>query len=117
MPSMRQESRFSYSHLMWSNPDVVGLFSINVVSFSRNVVLRRLLFSRNSVSKPRMLSVRADYVLSSLHIRQKSRTSTLSAPPGDFRPEGSGRNRSNGENIVGAGGCDFDGAFHNAADL
>jgi hypothetical protein len=26
--------------LMWSSPDVVGLFSINVVSFSRNVVLR-----------------------------------------------------------------------------
>jgi hypothetical protein len=50
---------------MWSSPDVVGLFSINVVSFSRNVVLRGLLFSRNSVSNPRMLSVRAVYVLSS----------------------------------------------------
>ena len=51
--------------LMWSSPDVIGLFSNNVVSFSHNVVLRRLLCSLNSVSKPRMLSVRAVYVLSS----------------------------------------------------
>jgi len=35
--------------LMWSSPDIVGLFSINVVSFSRNVVLRGLLFSPNLV--------------------------------------------------------------------
>src|SRR5208282_6836666 len=54
--------------LIWSSPDVVGLFSINVVSFSRNVVLRGLLFSLNSVSKPRMLSVRTVYVFSSLHL-------------------------------------------------
>src|SRR5438093_1029305 len=53
---------------MWSSPDVVGLFSNNVVSFSRNVVLRGLLFSINLVSKPRMLSVRGDYVLSSLQV-------------------------------------------------
>jgi hypothetical protein len=53
---------------MWSSPDVIGLFSINVVSFSSNVVLRGLLFSINLVSKPRMLSVRGDYVLSSLHL-------------------------------------------------
>src|SRR5260370_26914592 len=53
---------------MWSSPDVVGLFSNNVVSFSRNVVLRDHLFSVNLVSKPRMLSVRGDYVLSSLHV-------------------------------------------------
>jgi len=53
---------------MWSSPDVVGLFSINVVSFSRNVVLRDLLFSLNSVSKPRMLSVRTVYVLSSYEV-------------------------------------------------
>src|SRR5208283_2836474 len=53
---------------MWSSPDVIGLFSNNVVSFSRNVVLGELLFSINLVSKPRMLSVRAVYVLSSLHI-------------------------------------------------
>ena len=51
MPSKRQESRFSYSHLMWSSPDVVGLFSINVVSFSRNVVLSDPLFSPNVVWK------------------------------------------------------------------
>src|ERR1700730_996500 len=53
---------------MWSSSDVIGLFSNNVVSFSRNVVLRVLLFSLNSVLKPRMLSVRADYVLNSLHL-------------------------------------------------
>src|SRR5208337_4834170 len=53
---------------MWSRADVIGLFSNNVVSFSRNVVLRELLFSLNSVSKPRMLSVRTVYVLSSLHL-------------------------------------------------
>src|SRR5262245_1092017 len=34
----RRESRFSPFSLMWSSPDVIGLFSINVVSFSRNVV-------------------------------------------------------------------------------
>src|SRR5271166_738299 len=54
---------------MWSRADVIGLLSNNVVSFSRNVVLRDHLFSLNSVSKPRMLSVRADYVLSSLQLR------------------------------------------------
>ena len=53
---------------MWSRADILGLFSLNVVSFSRNVVLRVLLFSLNSVLKPRMLSVRADYVLSSLQV-------------------------------------------------
>src|SRR5208337_3926095 len=53
---------------MWSSPDVVGLFSNNVVSFSSNVVLSDPLFSLNSVWKPRMLSVRADYVLSSLQL-------------------------------------------------
>src|SRR5208337_2514480 len=54
------------SHL--GRADVVGLFSNNVVSFSSNVVLRDPLFSLNLVSKPRMLSVRGDYVLSSLHV-------------------------------------------------
>src|SRR5260221_4533735 len=53
---------------MWSSPDVVGLFSNNVVSFSRNVVLRDILFSVNLVSKPRMLSVRTVYVLGSLQL-------------------------------------------------
>ena len=33
--------------LMWSRPDVLGLFSINVVSFSPNLVLRGLSFSIN----------------------------------------------------------------------
>jgi hypothetical protein len=51
--------------LMWSSPDVIGLFSNNVVSFSRNVVLSGLSFSLNVVWKRAMLSVRAVYVLSS----------------------------------------------------
>jgi len=42
---------------MWSRADVIGLFSNNVVSFSRNVVLSGPSFSPNVVSKPRMLSV------------------------------------------------------------
>jgi hypothetical protein len=36
---------------MWSRADVIGLFSNNVVSFSRNVVLVELLFSINLVPK------------------------------------------------------------------
>jgi hypothetical protein len=51
--------------LMWSRADVIGLFSNNVVSFSRNVVLSDASFSLNLVLKPRMLSVRAVYVLRS----------------------------------------------------
>jgi len=35
--------------LMWSRADVIGLFSNNVVSFSRNVVLSGLSFSVNVV--------------------------------------------------------------------
>jgi len=50
---------------MWSSPDVIGLFSNNVVSFSRNVVLSGPSFSLNVVWKRAMFSVRADYVLSS----------------------------------------------------
>jgi hypothetical protein len=53
---------------MWSRADVFGLFSNNVVSFSRNVVLRGASFSLNLVLKPRMLSVPADYVLGSLQL-------------------------------------------------
>jgi hypothetical protein len=53
---------------MRSRADVIGLFLINVVSFSRNVVLSGLSFSVNSVLKQRMLSVRAVYVLSSLQL-------------------------------------------------
>jgi hypothetical protein len=58
---------------MWFRADILGLFSLNVVSFSRDVVLRVLLFSLNSVLKPRMLSVRADYVLSSLQLGSATR--------------------------------------------
>jgi hypothetical protein len=58
--------------LMWSRADVIGLFSNNVVSFSRNVVLSDPLFSLNSVSKPRMLSVRTVYVLGSLQLGLQS---------------------------------------------
>ena len=36
----RRESRFNPFSLMWSSPDVIGLFSNNVVTFSRNVVLK-----------------------------------------------------------------------------
>ena len=53
---------------MWSSPDVVGLFSINVVSFSSNVVLRGLSFSLKVVWKRAMFSVRTVYVLNSLHV-------------------------------------------------
>src|SRR5271165_5495231 len=53
---------------MRSRADVLGLFSNNVVSFSSNVVLSGLSFSINSVPKPRMLSVRSVYVLSSLQL-------------------------------------------------
>jgi hypothetical protein len=48
-----------------------------VVSFSRNVVLGELLFSINLVSKPRMLSVRGHYVLSSLHLGGSPRPSRM----------------------------------------
>ena len=43
-------------------------FSNNAVSFSLNSVLSDASFSINLVPKPRMLSVRAVYVLSSLHL-------------------------------------------------
>jgi hypothetical protein len=53
---------------MWSSPDVISLFANNVFSFSRNVVLSGLSFSINVVLKRAMLSVPADYVLSSLQV-------------------------------------------------
>jgi hypothetical protein len=43
---------------MWSRADVISLFSINVVSFSRNLVLSGPSFSINVVWKRAMLSVR-----------------------------------------------------------
>ena len=42
--------------LMWFWPDIAGLFSINVVTFSTNVISKGPLFSLNVVPKPRMLS-------------------------------------------------------------
>ena len=60
--------RRRHSHTLWFLADVVGLFSINVVSFLRNVVLRDALFSANLVPKrgcyrfePIMFSVRYTY--------------------------------------------------------
>src|SRR5271166_1669318 len=44
---------------MWSRPDILGLFSINVVSFSRNVVLSALSFSANVVRDGRCFRARA----------------------------------------------------------
>ena len=73
---------------MWSSPDVIRSVSINVVSFSRNVVLSGLSFSLNSVSQPRMLLVRAVYVLSGYthykwanRRRQPARRSPKLKPP------------------------------------
>ena len=63
--------------LMWSRADVIGLFSINVVSFSRNVVLKAPLFSLNLVPKTPMLSVRTVYVLGSLHLPQQRKLPTF----------------------------------------
>ena len=62
---------------MRSSADVLGLFSINVVSFSPNLVLRGLLFSNNVVPKPRILSVRAVYILSSLQLNVSGSSSLL----------------------------------------
>ena len=57
---------------------VVGLFANNVVSFSSNVVPEGRLFSINSVSKPRMLSVPAVYVLGPLHLKTARECNGLS---------------------------------------
>jgi hypothetical protein len=46
-----------HSQSFWFLAEVIGLFSINMVSFSRNVVLRDPLFSLNVVWKRAMLSV------------------------------------------------------------
>ena len=53
---------------MWVLADVVGLFSINVGSFSRNVGRSERIFSANVGQKPRMLSGPAVYVLGPLQI-------------------------------------------------
>jgi hypothetical protein len=49
--------------VMWSRADILGLFSNNVVSFSRNLVLKSLLFSINVVRKWAMFLGQAIYVL------------------------------------------------------
>jgi hypothetical protein len=40
------------SQLMWSAPDVIGLFSLNLVSFSPNVAPSAQIYSINLVPKP-----------------------------------------------------------------
>ncbi len=54
---------------MWVLADVVGLFSIKVGSFSRNVGRSGPIFLANLVSKPWMLSDRVVYVLRPLQLR------------------------------------------------
>ena len=54
--------------MRWFLVDVLGLFSIIVVSFSINLVLGDRIFSINLVPKQRMFSVPAIYVLSPLHL-------------------------------------------------
>jgi hypothetical protein len=54
--------------LMWSSPDVIGLFPNNVGPFSRNVVLSGPSFSINLVQKLRMFLGQAIYVLGPLHL-------------------------------------------------
>ena len=57
--------------MRWFLVDVLGLFSIIVVSFSINLVLGDRIFSNNVVPKPRMFSVPVICVLGSLHIGHK----------------------------------------------
>jgi hypothetical protein len=44
---------------MWSSADILGLFSLNVGSFSRNVVLSSPSFSLNVVRDGRCFQARA----------------------------------------------------------
>ena len=54
---------------MWAEADILGLFSNNVVSFSRNVVLRRPLSQRIWSRNEQMFSGRERFcVLGPLHI-------------------------------------------------
>jgi hypothetical protein len=53
---------------MWVVADVVGLFSINVGSFSRNLGRSVRIFSANVGQKHRMLSGPASYVLGPLQL-------------------------------------------------
>ncbi len=56
------------SRLMWVLADVVGLFSIIVGPFSRNVGRSARIFSANLGRKRQMLSGPANYVLRPLHL-------------------------------------------------
>jgi hypothetical protein len=60
--------------LMWFRSDIIGLFSNNVVSFSRNVVLGELLFSINLV--PKRGCCRFEPIMFSVPMKP-----TLSSPP------------------------------------
>ena len=61
-------SAANHSRIMWALADVVGLFSINVGPFSRNVGRDHRIFSANVVPNRRMLSGRPSYVLGPLQV-------------------------------------------------
>jgi hypothetical protein len=65
--------------VMWSRADILGLFSNNVVSFSRNLVLKSLLFSINVVRKWAMFLGQAIYVLGPLQLRKAGTRALLGA--------------------------------------
>ena len=54
--------------MRWFLADVLGPFSVNVVSFSRNVVSVARIFSVNLVPKQRLFAVPAIYVLGPLQL-------------------------------------------------
>ena len=58
--------------MRWFLADVLGLFSINVGPFSRNVVPSDRIFSINLVPKQRMFSVPVIYVLGPLQVTELS---------------------------------------------
>jgi hypothetical protein len=62
------EREYRLFALMWFRPDLIGLFSNNLVAFSRNVIPDRPSFSVNLVSKQRMFLGQAIYVLGSLQL-------------------------------------------------
>jgi hypothetical protein len=63
---MREIADSIDSRTMWALSDVVGLFSINLGPFSRNVGRSHPTFSANLGRKQQMLSGRSVYVLGSL---------------------------------------------------
>jgi hypothetical protein len=64
---------------MWFLADVVGLFSINVGSFSRNLGWSVRIFSANVGQKRRMLSGPAIYVLGPLQITPPLRSTLITS--------------------------------------